>query len=203
MKYLKDFIEHFKDRQSFTIREARAFLKARGISKEYLHFLIQYCIKAKGLKKISRGNYTFKEDLIVAGFAFKPFYYGLHYALSLHGFWGQASNPVIITPKKVRSGVRSVMESNIIVRRIIPEMFFGFELKEINEFWVPVSSIEKTLIDFVYFRQKIPQEARKNLLKKTDSKALKELLKKCPKWVKKRTEKTMRGGRHWLCASQK
>lgn len=192
MKYLKDFSEHFKERKAFTIREARAFLKAKKISKEYLHFLLQYCIKTKGLKKISRGIYTFKDDLMVAGFAFKPFYYGLHYALSLHNLWGQASNPTIITPKKVRSGVRTVMESNIIVKRIAPKMFYGFELKEIQDgFWVPISSIEKTLVDFVYFRQKIPAEARQKLIKKASLKTLKELLKKSPKWVKERIEKIL------------
>lgn len=192
MKYLRDFMEHFRERQAFTIRDARIFLKAKKISEGYLHFMIQYCLKRKGLKKITKGTYTFGDDSIVTGFAFKPFYYGLHYALSLLGFWGQASNPVIITPKKVRSGIRTSMGGNIIVRKISPGMFFGFETTQTSGgIWVPVSTPEKTLLDFFYFRQKIPSEAMQKLIKKADTPELRKMLKKTPKWVQKRVQKIL------------
>jgi len=191
MKYMKDFTSHFKERNSFTIRDARIFLKEKKISNKYLHFLIHSLLKKGMLKRLSRGVYTFKNDIIVAGFAFKPFYYGLQQALSLHNLWQQATNPVIITTKKARSGVRKIMESNVVVKRIKPSMFYGFEQVKHFEHWVPVSTIEKTIIDFAYFKQKLPQEAKKQALKKANSKKMQELLKKAPKWVKKRIKKVL------------
>ena len=186
MKYSSDFAEHFGKRDVFSIRDARIFLRQKKISANYLRLLIHHLLKKGKIKRLARGFYTFKDDLMLAGFAFSPFYYGLHEALSIHGLWGQASNPVVITAKKVRSGMRAVMGSNIIVRRISPGMFFGYETIGHYGLHIPVSGIEKTFIDFIYFRQKIPAEAIPALAKKIDKKRLEKYLKKSPAWARKR-----------------
>lgn len=163
MKYIRDFVRHFKDRLAFSLRDCRVFLKQKKISRAYTHFLIHYLLKKGTINRIAKGVYSFSDDPIVSGFAFSPFYYGLQEALSLHGLWEQETNPVIITTRKIRPGLRKFLESNILVRRIDKKMFFGFQM--INHFgkWVPVSDIEKTLIDFFYFRENIPSETLSEL----------------------------------------
>lgn len=189
MKYIADFARHFGGREVFSIRDARIFLKQKKISKQYLHFLIHYLQKKGKLRKIAKGFYSFKDDLMVCGFAFSPFYYGLHQALSFHKLWDQAANPVIVSLKKVRPGLRAIMGANVVVRRVDSKMFFGFERVKHYDFWLPVSTPEKTLIDFVYFRQKIPAGVAGKLLKQSDKKLLAAYLGKSPKRVQKRVKK--------------
>ena len=191
MKYMAEFIEHFNKRNYFSIRDARIFLKQKKISTGYLKLLIHTLLKKNKLKRLAKGIYTFKDELMVAGFAFSPFYYGLHEALSIHRLWGQATNPVIITTKKVRAGTRTVMDSNITIKRISPKMFFGYKIIEHYGLQIPVSDLEKTLIDFAYFRQKIPEEALKTLLASIQKKRLGEYLRKSPKQTRKAITKLL------------
>lgn len=188
MKYMADFIEHFKDRSAFSIRDSRIFLKQKKISREYLYYLIQYLLKRKKMERVARGFYTFREDPIVAGFAFQPFYYGLQQALSLHGLWQQETNLVIITPRKVRSGLRRIMESNIVVKRIDERMFFGFELERHYNEWIPVSSIEKTLVDFAYFNEPLSREALKAIKHRLNKKVLQQYLEKTTPRTRKKVK---------------
>src|SRR3989344_334379 len=186
MKYMADFISHFEKRAIFSMRDARIFMKARGASVGYLHFLIHYLLKKGKLKRLAKGSYTFREDVMAAGFAFSPFYYCLHQALSLKNALSQAANPVIITTRKIRPGVRGIMGTNVVVRRISPKMFFGFEMKEHYGLFIPVSDTEKTFIDFIYFRQKIHADTMQFFIKRIDRKKLDKYLKKTPKWARKR-----------------
>ncbi|MBI2674905.1 MAG: hypothetical protein HYX24_00475 [Candidatus Aenigmarchaeota archaeon] len=97
--------------------------------------------------------------------------------MSFHNLWEQETNPVVLTARKARPGLRTVMGSNVIVRRISPKHFFGYEHVRQNGFFLPVSDIEKTFIDLVYFR-----ELRGNMVKafrgKIDMKKLHGYLKK-------------------------
>jgi predicted transcriptional regulator of viral defense system len=71
--------------------------------------------------------------------------------MSLHNLWEQETNPIIITVRKVRTGVREVLGQNVWVRRISPRYFFGYNYLTSGEFLLPVSDLEKTLIDMIYF----------------------------------------------------
>ena len=194
MKHLKEFIERFSGRDVFTFRDAEIFLKKNGVSGAYLNLLIHNLLKKGKLKRISKGHYTFKDDIIVAGKAFAPYYYGLHFALSISGLWQQASNPVIITAKKIRTGVREIMGGNVVLRRISPKMAFGVEDRQIDGYWVKVSGPEKTLIDFAYFNQKMPEECVQGLLGKISAEKLEALLKKTPEKTRQKIRKML--GRH-------
>ncbi|MFH0970026.1 MAG: hypothetical protein V1776_01040 [Candidatus Diapherotrites archaeon] len=166
--------------------------KPKKKSKEYVKLLLHTLIQKKKIQSIRKGNYTMQEDPIVAGFIFQPFYYGLHYALSYHRLWTQATNPVILTTKNVRRGVREMMGTRFVLRHISRKLFFGYETIQQYDYWIPVSTVEKTLIDFVYFRQKIPAEAMENILRKTDTEKLKKLLKNVPAWTRKRVMKIVK-----------
>ena len=120
MKYMKDVVARFSGRNVFSLRDCRVFLKQKKISEGYLHFLIHYLLKKGALKRITRGHYTFSDDPMVIGFAFAPHYYGLQEALSLHGLWDQGTNPVVVTPRWVRTGVRQALGANYLVRHVNP-----------------------------------------------------------------------------------
>ncbi len=158
----------------------------------YLDLLVHQLVKGKRLFRIRNGVYSFSDDTQLAGFAFQPFYYGLQDALSLHGLWEQETNPVVITTRKVRNGIRKFGDSNYVVRRISKRLFFGFESLKYGEYWVPVSTIEKTLIDLVYFKQYLPPDLKIEFRKRCDRKRLAELLKRCPPWLAKQVRKIIR-----------
>lgn len=185
MKYVKEFRDHFSKQPVFTINEAKIFLKNRKISQSYLHQFVHYLLKKHELIRISRGVYTFHDDVSVAGFAFRPFYYGLEDALSIHGLWQQETNPVVVTIRKVRTGVRSFNGRNYVVRHIAREMFFGYELIRHSEFWLPVATIEKTLIDFFYFRIPLSEELSSTFRESVNKEKLNELLLEIPKKQRK------------------
>lgn len=189
MKYLKEVRERFKKAPAFTITDLRVFLGRKGISREYLHLLVHNLLAKGELKRISRGNYTFRTESEVVGFGFRPFYYGLQDALSLRNLWEQETNPVVITPRKVRSGVRDFDGANYVIRRVGRSMFFGFETIKYGDFWIPVSDVEKTLIDFVYFRQPLGRETVEEIKKRLNEKRLSAYLKRCPNWVGPRVRK--------------
>ncbi|MCI0503074.1 type IV toxin-antitoxin system AbiEi family antitoxin domain-containing protein [Candidatus Micrarchaeota archaeon] len=188
MKYLKQIRAGFGRRVSFTSKDLRLYLSESGISRAYLHLLLHNLMKSGELKRITRGVYTFREEAEAVGFGFSPFYYGLQEALSLRNLWEQETNPVVITPKKARPGVRSFLGTNYVVRRISRKMFFGFEMMKYYDIWIPVSDAEKTLIDFVYFRMNLPEDALAEINSRMRPEVMRGYLKRCPARVAKRVK---------------
>ena len=186
MKYLALFREKFKSRVAFRIGDVNKVLSETGITKRYTYTLLSHLIKKGEIKKIRRGVYTFREEMQIVGFAYSPFYYGLQEALSLRKLWEQETNPVVITPRRIGNGVLKFLGNNYLVKRIDRKLFFGFELIKYYDLWVPVSDVEKTIIDFVYFRQRIPKETMEELKNKTRKDVLANYLKRVPQWLKKR-----------------
>ena len=92
---------------------------------------------------------------------------------------------MLFRSKKIRSGNRYVLDSNITVRRIKPKYLFGYELMEYDKFYIPVSDIEKTLIDFVYFKEPLDKIVLKEIGKKISIEKIKKYLKFYPKRIKK------------------
>ena len=190
MKYLKEARAHFKGAPAFSIRDMRIFLA--GISPAYLHLLIHNLIAGKEIRRISRGIYTFRDDAQVVGFGFTPFYYGLQEALSLRNLWEQETNPVVITPRKARSGARTFSGGNYLLRRISRKMFFGFEMMKCRDFWIPVSDLEHTLNDYAYFRQPLSKEALGEIKRRMNRKKLNEYLHRCAPSVARRVSDMVR-----------
>jgi predicted transcriptional regulator of viral defense system len=152
----------------FTISDLRIALKDRKISNEYLHVLIHNLLESGEIKKITKGAYTFHDNAAVVGFAFRPFYYGLESALSIRGMSGQGTNFVVVTARNVRVGVRSFEGRNYRIARIDKELLFGYGLVRYSGFWLPVSDLEKTVIDMVYFQIHIAKELIGEIKKNID-----------------------------------
>ncbi len=173
-KYIGLLRERFNnyDYPVFTLTDARVLLGRSKISEGYLKTLINHLMKKNEIRRISKGAYTFHDDIAVVGFAFRPFYYGLEDALSYRNLWTQATNPIIITGNPVREGVRKFGNANYIVKRIKTGLFFGFDFIKHYDMWLPVSDAEKTLIDLVYYKHGVRDDAMGPLLESIDKEKL-------------------------------
>ena len=192
MKYMKEFIEHFSSKPAFSSIEARNFLSFRAGPVGYHKTVISNLIESGRLHRITRGHYTFYEEVQFTGFAFMPFYYGLQDALSLRNLWEQETNPVIITPRKVRSGLRNFEGRNYVVRWIDRSMFFGFSLIQYGDFFIPVADPEKILIDMIYYREFLPEETKRAILESIDRALLGEYVSRLTATMEKRVMSAIR-----------
>ncbi len=162
----------------FTVTDLKVALGAMGISKDYLRLLIHNLLHKGEIKRITKGVYTAHDDATVVGFAYGSFYYGLENALSIRGFSDQSTNFVVLTPRNVRQGIRNFDGRNYLVKRLDSSFFFGYDLIRYGNFWVPVSDLEKTVIDMVYFDDFISPESWEIIKPKLDVKKLTLYLKK-------------------------
>lgn len=161
---------------AFRARDVELLVKDRGYALLMLHNLA-----ARGeLKHITRGWYSTQDDPVVAVFALRPAYLGLQEALSFRGLWEQETNVVAVTTLRAKPGVRKVMGQSVIVHRIAPRYFFGFDYLPYGEFHVPVSDPAKTLIDLVYFRESPGPDVLKEVLEHADRRSLEGYLKHYP-----------------------
>ena len=191
MKYLESVRRRFSAQPAFTVGDLCRFLKPRGITPGYLKQLVHNLLASGELRRITRGVYSFHEDTQIVGLAFQPYYYGLQDALSLHGFWEQETNPVVITPRKVRSGVRTFAGNNYLVRRISRKMFFGYRTMRYGDWFVNVSDPEKTLIDYAHFNAPLPAQALRELRKALREPVLEEYLRRCGPRTRKRVRRLL------------
>jgi predicted transcriptional regulator of viral defense system len=152
----------------------------------YTKQLVRNLITHGAIKKIMKGFYTSQDNPQLAVFCMKPAYLGLQDALSFHGLWEQETVPVIVTANRVRQGVRSIMGSNVLVRRIDRKYLFGFSHFPQHGLYLPYSDIEKTLIDLVYFREKISEDALGSIKEKLDREKLDGYLKRYPQVIRRK-----------------
>jgi len=110
-----------------------------GVKKKnnYAKLLISNLLKKGKIRKVGKGFYTKFIESSLSVFAFKPAYLGLQSALSFHGVWEQETIPIILTTKKVRRGIRKIMDSNIFIRNIDKKYFFGFDFVQEGNFYLP------------------------------------------------------------------
>ncbi|MBI2044742.1 hypothetical protein HYT23_01655 [Candidatus Pacearchaeota archaeon] len=161
-------------------------IKNKKNIRQYTKQFIRNQISNKKIKRLAKGYYTKHDNIVLSVFCFKPAYFGLQDALSIQNLWEQETIPVIVTIRNVRPGIRKILGLNVLIRRINKKYFFGFEYKEDGGFFFPVSDIEKTFIDMVYFRQNIDKESLIEFRKRMNKNKLKSYLKIYPKLIKKR-----------------
>jgi predicted transcriptional regulator of viral defense system len=145
--------------------------------KNYAHLILSKLTKKGEIFRLTKGFYSAFNDPTFSVFCFRPSYLGLYDALSLRNLWEQEVNTTIITIKKVRGGFRKILGANVIVRRIKPKYFFGFDYIKYGNFYIPVSDLEKTLIDLIYFKESLTWQVLKNLKNKIDKKKMLKYLK--------------------------
>ena len=182
IKYINKIREFFRESPVVSINSIKKFINKKN--KDYVYLIINNLLKKKEIKKITKGFYSIHEDPSLIVFCFKPSYLGLQDALSIHNLWEQETNPVIITSKKIRQGVRKVFENNVVIRRIAGKYIFGIEYIKQGDFYYPYSDVEKTFIDMIYFNQKLDKETLNNFKKIINKEKLKKYIKLYPKKYK-------------------
>ena len=183
-KYLKDIELLFKKSPVVSFSSIERLVKNKKNVKQYTKQLVRNLLIKNKIKKLAKGYYTSHEDPTLFVFCFKPAYIGLQSALSFHDIWEQETIPIIITTRKIRQGIRSILGVNVLVRRIDKKYFFGFDYFKKNSLYFPYSDIEKTFIDMVYFKENLNKDVIKTLFKKINRKKLNNYLRIYPKKFK-------------------
>ena len=184
MKYETEFNEYFSKLKIFTFKDAERFLLKHNAPKKYIKLFMHNQVIRHRLLKIGKGYYTFQNNEALVGFRFTPFYYGLEYALTIRKLWTQMANPIVLTATKAVPGSRMLMGQKVIVRRISKSMMFGFEYIKYSSIFIPVSDVEKTLIDFTYYKVRLSNADIKSMLKQINHKKIERYLLKYSKHVK-------------------
>ena len=180
MRHMALLVDTFSkpDYPVFTAKDARILLKGGGVSDDYLYLMMHNLLKKGRVTRITRGVYTFHKDAAVSGFAYQPFYYGLESALWLRGISGQGANFIVMTSRNVRAGMRNFKGRNYRVQRISGELMFGFEQMRYGEMWIPVSDLEKTVIDMASLGYHISEEVLPEIRKRIGNQKLSAYLKR-------------------------
>lgn len=182
MNKLREFL---KSTPIFRAKDIELVVK----NKNYGYLTLHNLVKKGEIKRVTKGWYSLYEDPIVAVFCFKPAYIGLQEALSFHELWEQETNVVLVTARKVRTGIRKILDSNVILHRINQKYFFGFDYLKYENFFIPVSDIEKTLIDLVYFNETLDENVLKEIKRRIDKEKLETYLKNFPSKFRKKVHK--------------
>ena len=184
MTIVKDIINHFSDYPVFTHRDLKLYFKNKKLKTANLTRAIAYMKSSGKLYTIRKGAYAFRKDSMVAGFAYRPFYYGLLSALTIRELWTQNSRPDIITIRKVRVSSIHIfgdMRETAFVHHVPAKYFFGFDIVKYGTLMVPVSDPEKTLIDLFYYMVRLPIQDYGELLKKISRKKIRKYLERYDK----------------------
>lgn len=178
-KYLKEVESLFKKSYIVDASSINRIIQQKKRVKQYPKQLIRNLILKGKMKRVTKGFYTIYDDPSLAVFVFKG-YLGLQDALSFHNLWEQETIPVIITSEKIRTGTRKILDANVLIKRIDKKYFLGIEYKKQGDFYLPVSDIEKTFIDMIYFKEKLNKDLIKDFKRKISMKKLKKYLRKYP-----------------------
>ncbi|RLF82361.1 hypothetical protein DRN38_00240 [Thermococci archaeon] len=140
----------------FTIDEAT---KITGLDKNTLKVLLSRLEKRGWVERIEKGKYIIiplgaekgeytLHEFIIGSLLVKPSTIAYWSALNYHGFTEQIPNTVFVqtTTRKKRQDLR-IFGVRYKIIRIKPEKFFGIEKIWIEEFQVPITDREKTVID--------------------------------------------------------
>ena len=117
-KYLKDIEALFEKSPVISYASIERSIKNKKKVKEYVKRFINYMLASGRIKRLSKGYYTKHDEASLAVFCFQPAYFGLQDALSKYNLWEQETVPVIITTRKLRTGIRKILGSNVLIRRI-------------------------------------------------------------------------------------
>ena len=185
-KYLKDIEILFKKSPIVNSSSIQRIVKKNKASSQYHKQLIRNLLLKGKIKRLTKGFYSLHEDPSLLVLCLKPSYLGLQDALSFHNLWEQETIPIIITARKVRTGMHKILGSNVLIRRINKKYLFGFDYYKQDDLFLLYSDIEKTFIDMIYFKENLNKEVIKNILKRIDMKKLNSYLKVYPKKFQKK-----------------
>lgn len=187
-KYRKEIEQLFRRSPVVSYSSISRIVGGKRGSKFYAKQLVHDLTSKGAIKKLAKGYYTISDDPSLIVYCFKPAYLGLQDAISFHNLWEQETVPIVITSQKIRPGIRKVLGTNVLIRRIDKRYMFGFGYNKAGDLYIPYSDAEKTFIDMIYFRQHIDKNLIKNVKSKIDKNRLAKYLKSYNKEIRKRVE---------------
>lgn len=133
---------------SFTVNDVA---KITGQDKEIINVFLHRQVERGILNRIKKGHYSFDNlNKFQLASTYKNSYLGLHSALEFYGTTTQRFLSIdLIGEKQLQS------TKNTLHHKVKEELFFGYEKVELDGIWFFVSNLEKTLIDCVYFSNKV------------------------------------------------
>ena len=116
--------------------------------------------KKKEIKKIKRGLYIFSDKdideyylFLIANVMLQPSYVSLNSALSIYNIIPETVFEISsVTSRKTSYYKTEFARFNY--RSIKPSLLFGYKLVERNGFVYKIASLEKTVLDYLYFNKK-------------------------------------------------
>jgi len=167
---------------------------SKRVPNSYYKQLIKNLLDKKKIFRVTKGKYSRFYDPSLFVFAVSPSYLGLQDAMAVHDIWPQETTPIIITGKRIRAGLRKILDSNVMVRRIDRKYLFGIEFLDFKEYYLPYSDVEKTYIDMIYFDETMDKEVSKQFKAKIKRGKLKRYLTRYPKRFQERCLKKLYKG---------
>ena len=140
---------HNFELEIFTLND---IAKITGQDKNVLKTRLSTLAKQKKIFRIKRGYYSLKkiQEKFKLQTVFKNSYVGLYSALEYYGSTTQRfTNLDLITANTLNQQI--IHETTINFHKVKKNMFFGYKI--IDD--ITISSIEKTIIDCVYFSSKV------------------------------------------------
>jgi len=119
--------------------------------------------KKKYLKKIRKGWYIFSDLeinesglFLIANKIYAPSYVSLEMGLSQYNLIPEMVYGITcVTSQKTASFKTGI--GNFSYRHIKPELMFGYELRQQNDYLYAIAGIEKALLDYLYLKPKIKE----------------------------------------------
>src|SRR3989344_1348359 len=182
-KYKKRVEELLEKSPVVSYESIRRIVTHKDKNNSYTKRMVDYLVKKQSLKRLTKGYYTAKNNNSLVVFCLQPAYFGLQDALSFYDLWEQETIPVIITSRNVRGGMRKILGGNVFIRKMEKKYFFGIKYHLQENIAFPYSDIEKTLIDMIYFKEKIDGKTLRAIKNKINRKKLDTYLKKYSKRI--------------------
>jgi len=177
IKYLNEVKTFILKGKAFNVKDIKRFLISKHANPDYAYSIIHNMMKKGHIHRITKGYYSRFDDPMIITYCIKPSYIGLENALSIHGLWEQESNVVLITPRRIRFGIRKIFNTNVIIHHINKKYFFGYDYIDYYDLKIPVSDTEKTFIDWIYYHNKMNIKLLNDFIDKIDRKKLNKYLK--------------------------
>lgn len=191
-KYISELESLFSKSPVVSYASIRRIVTSKKKVRQYVKLLIHRMVLKGKIKRLTKGYYTSHNDASLAVFCFQPAYLGLQDAMSFHNIWEQETVPVIITTRKARPGLRSILGTNALIRRIEKKYFFALEYQKLGNAALPYSDLEKTFLDMLYFKENLSNNAIRAFKKRVDRKKLASYLKKYPEKLRRRAVSLLR-----------
>ena len=85
--------------------------------------------------------------------------------------------------------MREILGSNVNIRSVDSRYLFGSDLLKYGDLSLPVSDVEKTLLDFLYFGIKLDKEAIKGISERIDHRKLRIYASRFPREIAEKASK--------------